>query len=199
VFFGGAYFSLSATFAFFQRSLVVDQPVNARKDPNVADREKYREELVIFDDRCRIFGLSNPASNAISDFVAIPIPMTMTASSFTKETRRSTTIKLRIPAKPKNRRHGSLRGSVAAGHPRTFKHSKSLWLSIFCSHSKRPRTKMAHGPHEEKSRTKQASSLDEKKSQMRNRSPQILKAIKGERNFLKQNIRRCDASKAIIP
>jgi hypothetical protein len=26
-----------------------------------------------------------------------------------------------------------------------------------------------------------------------------LKAIKGERNFLKQNIRRCDASKAIIP
>jgi hypothetical protein len=44
---------------------------------------------------------------------------------------------------------------------------------------------MAHGPREEKSRTKQASRSDEKKSQMRNGSPQILKAITSERKFLK--------------
>jgi hypothetical protein len=36
------YFSLSSTFGFFQCSIVLDQPVNARKDPNVADREKYK-------------------------------------------------------------------------------------------------------------------------------------------------------------
>jgi hypothetical protein len=33
---------LSATFGFSQGSIVVDQPVNARNDPNVADREKER-------------------------------------------------------------------------------------------------------------------------------------------------------------
>jgi hypothetical protein len=31
------HFSLSATFEFFQSSIVVAQPVNPRKDPNVAD------------------------------------------------------------------------------------------------------------------------------------------------------------------
>jgi hypothetical protein len=40
----GVYFSLSTTFRFFQCSIVVNQPVNARKDPNVADREQYSRE-----------------------------------------------------------------------------------------------------------------------------------------------------------
>jgi hypothetical protein len=34
------YFSLSATVGAFQGFILVDQPVNARNNPNVADREK---------------------------------------------------------------------------------------------------------------------------------------------------------------
>jgi hypothetical protein len=40
------YFSLSATFGF-QCAIVVDQPVNARKGPNVADREEHTIMLIL--------------------------------------------------------------------------------------------------------------------------------------------------------
>jgi hypothetical protein len=42
------YFSLSATFRLFQCSIVANQPVNVRNDPNVTDSEKYTDSQYLY-------------------------------------------------------------------------------------------------------------------------------------------------------